>query len=76
MKAKLVTYNKKGKKTNEQEITGFICGGTTEELPGEQTYLYFGLPPENSKKGYNQNVFIKLDELFGEVTRKLRESKL
>ena len=76
MKGKLVTYNKKGKVTKEEEIVGFICGGITKELPEERTYLYFGLPPENSKRGYNQNVFIKLDELFGEITRKLREAKI
>lgn len=76
MKAKLVTYDTKGNVIEETEVIGFICGGTTEALPEEKTYLYFGLPPKNSKKGFNQNVFIKLDDLFGEVTRKLRESKL
>ena len=68
MKANLETFNTKGKLISTEELTGFLTGPDKET---EECYLYVSLPVKNSKKGYNQNVIIPLDNLFGELQRKL-----
>ena len=76
MKGKLVTYNAKGKMINVEEVTGFITEDSID-TEKETTILYIALPVKNSKKGYNQNMIVSLDELFGEIKRRVnRGNKL
>lgn len=76
MKATLQTYNVKGKLVKEEEVTGFLTGpepipsGTLQDKENK-CILHVSLPVENSKRGYNQHIIIPLDNLFGEVKRKL-----
>ena len=70
MKAKLETYNKKGKLVKTQELTGFLTGPDEEE---DKCTLYVSLPVGNSKIGHDQHIIISLDQLFGEIKRKLSE---
>jgi len=71
MKGRLVTYNKKGKVTKIDSVTGFITEDIDTKTGETATIFYIALPPENSKRGYNQNVIVPLDELFGEIKRRV-----
>ena len=76
MKGKLVTYNIKGKVINIEEVTGFIIEDSID-TEKETTILYIALPVKNSKRGYTQNMIVSLDELFGEIKRRVnRGNKL
>ena len=76
MKGKLVTYNTKGKVENIEEVIGFITEEYDTKTEKETIIFYIALPVKNSKKGYNQNVIVSLDELFDEIKRRVNRGNV